>query len=308
MRIAIMGSGGMGGFLGAKLAKAGHDVIFIARGNHLSAIKSYGLKLNSQEGDIHIHPAQAFENSADVGAVDLILFCVKLYDTQDAAEACLPMMGNDTFILTLQNGVESVDLISAVVGQGKTIGGSIYVSASIASSGVIKHSGGTNTIRFSEVDNEPSLRTECLERLFDEAELIGVRSESLLIMLWSKFVILCANSGIGSLTDSGAVAMCSDADTKEILVGSMREVFNVAAAMGIILPENIIENSLRIILSTGHNQDLIASQSLDLRSGKKLEVEWTQGTLHRLGKKYNVPTPINSTAYIALKRFAKGKL
>ena len=306
MRIAIMGSGGMGGFLGAKLAMAGHDVTFIARGEHLKAINSNGLKLHSNEGDMHIHPAQAIENTKDVGPVDLILFCVKLYDTEEAARACLPMIGENTFILTLQNGVNSVDIISAVVGNGKTIGGSIYVSASIQSPGVIKHSGGTNTIRFAEVDNLPSPRTEILERIFKEAGLIGVREENLQQMLWTKFVLLCANAGMGSLTDSGARTMCSDPDTKEILLGAMWEVYNVAKAMGIDLPEDTVQDALNLILSAGHKKDLIASQCLDLRSGNKLELEWAQGTLHRLGKQYGVPTPINSTAYVALKRFAGG--
>lgn len=307
MRIAIMGSGGMGGFLGAKLANAGHDVFFIARGEHLKSINFNGLKLLSHEGDMHINPAKAFENTQDVGPVDLILFCVKLYDTEEAARACLPMIGENTFILTLQNGVDSVDIISAVVGDGKTIGGSIYVSASILSPGVIKHSGGTNTIRFAEIDNQPSIRTEILERILDESGLIGIRAENLQQMLWTKFVLLCANAGLGSLTDSGARSMCSDPDTKEILLGAMWEVHHVAEAMGITLPENTVQDALNLILSAGHKEDLIASQCLDLRSGSKLELEWAQGTLHRLGKKYGVPTPINSTAYVALKRFADGK-
>ncbi len=307
MRIAIMGSGGIGSFLGVNLAAVGHDVIFIARSKHLETIKSQGLKLISQEGDKHIHPATAHDNTQDVGHVDIILFCVKLYDTEQAAHACLPMMGENTFILTLQNGVESVDIISAIVGLDKTIGGSIYVSANILSPGVIKHSGGTNTIRFAEIDNKASPRTEILEKIFTEAGLIGIREKNLQIMLWTKFVLLCANAGMGSLTDSGAVSMCSDPDTKDILVSAMWEVHHVAEAMGIILPENTVEDALRLILDAGHHKDLIASQCLDLRNGNRLELEWSQGTLHRLGKKYCVPTPINSTAYVALKRFADGK-
>lgn len=307
MRIAIMGSGGMGGFLGAKLANTGHEVIFIARGKHLDAINSTGLKLLSKEGDLHINPAIACEETENVGTVDLILFCVKIYDTAQAARACLPLMSDDTFILTLQNGIQSVDLISEIVGQGKTIGGSIYVSANIQSPGVIKHSGGTNTVHFAETNNQPSSRTEILERIFEEAGLIGSRADNLQEMLWSKFILLCANAGMGSLMDAGAVSMCSDPDSKEILLGAMWEVYHVAEAMGIVLPENIVEDTLTLILSVGKEEDLIASQCLDLRMGNKLELEWIQGILHKLGKKYKVPTPINSTAYVALKRFAGGR-
>ncbi|PCJ35001.1 MAG: hypothetical protein COA93_03835 [Alphaproteobacteria bacterium] len=305
MRIAIMGSGGMGGYLGAKLAVSGHDVIFIARGRHLDALKSNGLKLISQNGDIHINKPSVYEDTRDVGPVDLILFCVKLYDTKPAALACKPMMNHDTFLLTLQNGVESADIISSIIGPGKTISGAIYVSASIQSPGIIKHSGGNDTIRFAEADNLPSARTDILENIFDQAGLIGLRADNMKEMLWSKFVLLCANAGLGSLTDSGTKTMCSDPDTKEILLAAMWEVFNVAKAMDIMLPESIIEDILNLLLHD-QQEEMIASQCLDLRCGKMLELEWIQGTLHRLGKLHNVPTPINSTAYVALRRFASG--
>jgi len=306
MRIAIMGSGGMGGFLGAKLASAGNEVIFIARGRHLQAIRSHGLKLLSPEGDIHINPAQASDNSAEVGPVDLILFCVKLYDTTEAARACLPMMTADSFILSLQNGVESVGMISDIVGRGKTVGGSIYVSANIQAPGVITHSGGTNSIHFAE-DGPRGPRSDILLRLFRQAGLIGICEDNLPQMLWTKFVLLCANASVGSLTDSGAVSMCSNPDSREMLLKAMQEVCDVAAAMGVILPADTVDRLLTLILNVGQKKDLIASQCLDLRGGRRLELEWTAGTLHRLGKKYNVPTPVNSTAYVALKRFANGR-
>ena len=307
MRIAIMGSGGMGGFLGIKLLESGHDVTFIARGEHLETIRNDGIKLLSREGDLHISSVQATDDTNEVGIVDLIIFTVKLYDTQEAAKQCLAMMGDDTYILTLQNGVESVDLISEIVGPGRTIGGAIYVSANIKAPGIIKHSGGTNTIRFAEVDNQSSHRTEELEKIFKNAGLIGIREENLQILLWSKFVLLVANASVGSLTDSGAVSICSDPDSRDILIGAMWEAYHVADAMGIKLPDNTVEEVLTLILNVGQQKDLIASQCLDLRNGKKLELEWVQGTLHRFGKKYNVPTPINSTAYVALKRFANGR-
>jgi len=302
-----MGSGGMGGFLGAKLASAGHDVTFIARGKHLDAINKFGLKLISKEGNLHINPAFAVKDTHNVTPVDLILFCVKLYDTQDAARLCLPIMHEKSFILSLQNGVESVDIISDIVGPGKTIGGSIYVSANIEAPGIIRHSGGNNTIRFTEADNKPTSRTKLLEQILRDAGLIGFCEKNMQEMLWSKFVLLSANASVGSLTDSGAVAMCADPDTKEVLIGAMWEAYHVAEAMGIKLPHDIVENQLSLILKVGKEQDLIASQCLDLRQGNRLELEWVQGTLHRLGKKYNVPTPITSTAYAALKRFAQGR-
>lgn len=307
MRIAVMGTGGMGGFLGAKLASAGHEVVLIGRGAHLKALQSRGLTLLSHDGDLHITPAMVTADTADVGPVDVILFCVKLYDTVEAAKACLPMMGDETFILSLQNGVESVQMISAIVGPGRTIGGSIYVSANIERPGVISHSGGNNTVHFAENDDHPSPRTDTLTRLLASAGLTGIREENLQTMLWSKFILLSANAGVGALTDRSAVEMCADPDTKPVLIAAMQEARDVATAMGIYLPETVIEDVLAVITSTGQKQDLIASQCLDLRNGKPLELEWVQGTLLRLGQEYNVPTPITKTCYVALKRFSKGR-
>ncbi|MCF8473755.1 MAG: 2-dehydropantoate 2-reductase [Emcibacter sp.] len=306
MRIAIMGSGGMGGFLGAKLALVGHNVTFIARGAHKNAINSNGLKLLSQDGDIHIYPAQAYENTDNIAPVDLILFCVKLYDTETAARSCLPLMTKDSFILTLQNGVESVDLISNIVGKGRTLGGSIYVSANIKSPGIITHSGGNNTIHFAEFDHKPSHRIEILENILAEAGLNPVHAKNMDVMLWSKFVVLSANAALGTLTNLGAVSLCHNPDTKELFKQAMYEVFNLAQAMDIILPTDIIDKNLAMIASLNEKSDLISSQCLDFRAGKKLELEWIQGTIHRLGQKHAIKTPINSTAYVALKRFSEG--
>jgi len=306
MRIAIMGSGGIGGFLGAKLCAAGHDVIFIARGAHLAALKKSGLSLLSQAGNQHLYPVEAYEKTEGITPVDLIFFCVKLYDTQEAARACLPLLQDNTFLLTLQNGVESVEALSAIIGQNKTVGGAIYVSANIQEPGVITHSGGHDTLYFSEKDNQPSPRTVILEHILNGAGLIGIRSDNLQEMLWSKFTLLCANASLGSLMDSGAVTIFSEKDSQDLFVAALWEVYHVAAAMSIMLPENTVPDIQNSILSMGKGNDMLASQCLDLRAGRKLELEWIQGTLRRLGQKYGVPTPINNTAYLALKRFANG--
>lgn len=306
MRIAIMGSGGMGGYVGAKLSSAGHEVIFIARGQHLKAIQKQGLRVLSPDGDIHIQPAQAVEDTTKVGSVDLILFSVKLYDTEAAARSCLPMMDENTFMLSLQNGVESIDLISKIVGNNKTIGGAIYVSAHIESPGVIRHNGGTDILLFAEEDSKPSVRTDCLEKILNEAGLKAKRHDDLHVMLWSKFILLSANAGIGSLTGLGILAIKQDPDMYPLFREAMLEAQAVARAMGVDLQEDLIEGIFKVIENLdGH--DLIASQALDLKKGRKMELEWIQGTIHRLGKKHNVPTPVHSTAYIALKRFAGGR-
>lgn len=307
MRIAIMGTGGMGGFLGAKLAEAGHNVAFIARGAHLRAIKTKGLRVLSDAGNIHIQPAKAYDNPEEVGPVDIILFCVKLYDTEVAAQACVDMMDNNTLILSLQNGVESVDIISKFVGEGRAIGGSIYVSAKIDSPGVIKHLGGSNIIRFAEVDNQASNRTELIQHIFAKTNVDAILEDNLQHMLWTKFILLSANAGIGSLMNCGAREVCEDPIGKELLVGAMEEAYNVAQAMGIGLPENTVEMVLNLIISMSEQSEMLPSQCIDMRNGNRLELEWIQGTIQRFGHKYNVPTPINNTAYVTLRRFAGGR-
>jgi len=306
MRIAIMGSGGMGGYVGAKLSAAGHEVIFIARGEHLKAIQEKGLKLLSPDGDLHIQPAQAFEDTREVGRVDLIIFCVKLYDTEKAAQACQPMMDQNSFILSLQNGVESLDLINKIVGDHRTLGGAIYVSAHIESPGIIRHNGGTDIIQFAEENNEKTPRTACLEKILNQAGLKGICHDDIQVMLWNKFILLSANAGMGSLTGLGIIGMLKDPDIAPMLRAAMKEAEAVAHAMGVKLADDLIDNIYKVFNNLdGH--DLIASQALDLQKGRKMELEWIQGSIHRLGKKYGVATPIHSTAYVALKRFAHGQ-
>lgn len=304
MKIAIMGSGGIGGYLGFKMVKAGYDVTFIARGAHLKAMQEKGLALHTFEGEDHVD-VTAVDDSSAVGPVDMILFSVKLYDTMDAAEMCRPMMGDDTFILTLQNGVESVDLISSVVGPDRTLGGSIYVSANIESPGVIRHNGGNDLIRYGETVK--SDRMEKVARLLEDAGLNGQPAEDMRAMLWEKFVLLASNAGLGGMTDKSARQMCTDDDIRPLFISGLQEVLDIARAEKIAVDPDVVGVVMAYMDNLPEEFDLIASQLLDKRNGKKLELEWLQGTIHRLGRKHGVPTPIHSMAYLALKPYVDGK-
>lgn len=304
MKIAIMGSGGIGGYIGFKLAKAGHEVVFIARGAHLKALQEKGLTLRTQDAEDHIE-VTAVQDTSLVGPVDMILFSVKLYDTVQAAEMCRAMMGDDSFILTLQNGVESVDLISDVVGPGRTVGGSIYVSANIESPGIIRHNGGNDLIRYGEINQ--SSRLEIVAQLLEDAKLNGLPTDDMQAMLWEKFVLLAVNAGLGAVMDKGAKEMCANDDIRPLFIAGLQEVVDVARAQDIAVDGDVVATVMAYMDNLPEGFDLIASQLLDKRNGKKLELEWLQGTLHRLGQKYGVPTPIHSMAYLTLKPYVDGK-
>lgn len=303
MKIAIMGSGGIGGYLGFKMVKAGHDVTFIARGPHLTAMQDKGLTLRTLDGEDHVD-VSAVQDTAEVGPVDMILFSVKLYDTTVAAEICRVMMDENTFILTLQNGVESVDLISGVVGPNRTLGGSIYVSANIESPGVIRHNGGNDLIRYGEMVK--TARMEKVAKLLDDAGLNGLPADDMRAMLWEKFVLLTVNAGLGGMTDKSARQMCGDDDIRPLFIAGLQEVVDVARAQDIAVDPDVVKTVMAYMDNLPEGFDLIASQLLDKRNGKKLELEWLQGTVHRLGRKYGVPTPIHSMAYLALKPYVNG--
>ncbi|WP_417318177.1 ketopantoate reductase family protein [Emcibacter sp.] len=305
MRIGIIGAGGMGGFLGVKLASAGHDIFFVARGKHLEAMKKKGLTLKMEEGDETTRDFTTAESPENFGQMDLIIFAVKLYDTLDAAKLCLPMMGPETVILTLQNGVESVDLISEVVGAGHTIAGSIYVSANIEEPGVIRHNGGANMMMYAGPNGFDEARYEKVAAIIRDTGMAGDRHADMMVMLWEKFVLLAANAGLGAMTGLDAGALCSDPDSRPLFEMALTEAEAVANASGVALQEGLVSMFMERIDAL-KDQKLLASQAYAKLHGNKLEVEWIQGTIHRLGQKYGVPTPVHSLCYVCLKPFADG--
>lgn len=304
MRIAIMGAGGVGGFYGGRLAQAGHDVTFITRGEHLRAIQEKGLSLVGAGGDVLIQGAKATDDPAQIGPVDYVLFCVKLFDTEDAAHAIKPLLSKGGVCITLQNGVDGQQRIAAVVGDDRVIGGIAFVSAVIESPGVIRYSSKSPSIKFGETDGRMSeratrFRDACKAAGFNAEVVADIRSA-----LWHKFVGLTVNAALTSLVRKPAGVCYHDPDLLALARGGFEEAAAVAKAMGIPLPDDIVEWQVR-----NHQNfppEMYASMYHDLARSRRLELESLSGLIVRKGRELGVPTPFHAMAYACLKPYIAG--
>jgi len=298
MRIAIYGTGGVGGYFGARLAAAGEDVVFIARGDHLAAIRAGGLKLESVMGDVLIHRAQASDSPADIGPVDVILLCVKTWQVTDAANALRPMLGSDTFVVPLQNGVETPELLSNLLGAPRVIGGLCGILSFVAGPGHIRHVGGATFIKFGELDNHPSDRVERLRAAFVNA---GVKVEvpaDIHTALWEKFTFIVPVGGVGAMADVPIGATRSAPETRSLLERCIAEVVDVGRARGISLRPDLASRTMAAI--DGILPDGTSSLQRDMSAGRRSELDSWVGAVVRLGKETGVPTPAHELIYTAL--------
>jgi 2-dehydropantoate 2-reductase len=304
MRVMVMGSGGTGGYFGGLLARAGEDVTFVARGAHLDAMRAKGLTVRSRlVGDFTV-PARATDDPGEAGPADLILFCVKAYDTESAAERLRPAVGPDTAILPVQNGIDSAERIGRVVGPGHVIGGTAGVSSVIEAPGIIHHRAGPDAIRLGELNGRPSARTQ---RITDALRRAGINAElrpDIRIALWEKFVLICGLSGLTALTrlPIGAVLAC--AETRTLYQEVMEETLAVGRAEGVALPDEVVERTLKLF--EAGDPAIHGSLYYDLAAGRRLEIDTLNGAVVRLGRKRAVPTPANFAVYAALKPYADG--
>jgi 2-dehydropantoate 2-reductase len=305
MRIAVVGAGGTGGYFGGLLARAGDEVIFIARGAHLAAIRAHGLIVKSRTvGDFTVSPAQATDNPSAIGPVDLILFCVKTYDTTAAAEMSRVLVGPETALLSVQNGVDNEEQIAAIIGPGHVIGGLAGVSAAIESQGVVVEKGAAVFIRLGELEGGISSRVERIAATFKRA---GVTTEALAdirVALWEKFLFICALSGVTSLTRLPIGPVRDHAETWALYRGVMEEVAAVGRAAGVALTADVVDRW--IAFSSRAPADLYGSMYQDLIAGRRMEVAWLNGTVARLGQQYGIATPLNFAIHAALAPYADG--
>jgi 2-dehydropantoate 2-reductase len=304
MRVAIMGAGGIGGFYGARLAQSGHDVTFITRGEHLRAIRSAGLKLVGPAGDAHIEPAQATGNPGELAPVDVVLFCVKLFDTEDAARAIAPLLAKGGVCITLQNGVDAPQRIGAIVGEDRVMGGIAFVSAVVEAPGVVRYNSKAPSLKFGERDGRTSeravrFRDACTGAGLDAEIVADIRAA-----LWHKFVGLTVNSALTSLVRQPAGVIYPDPDLMAQARAGFEEAAAVARALGVRLPDDIVEWQARNHL--GFPPGMYASMYHDLARGKRLEVESLSGLVAREGRKLGIPTPFHAMAYACLKPYANG--
>ena len=305
MKIAVMGTGGVGGYYGGKLATAGEDVTFIARGEHLDAIRRDGLRLTGPAGDLTVSPAQATDDPAAIGAVDVVLFCVKLYDLQAAGEAIRPLIGDETMVVTLQNGVEAPDLLGDIIGAAHVVPGVTYVSGTRVEPGVIRCAVGDGPAMIvGERDGAASPRVERFEKACDNAGLGVQVSAGIERVLWSKFVLFACNAGLTCLARQPVGIVYAQPHLRGLASDCMQEVAAVGRAKGVFLAPDIVDAIFRQFDSW--LPDVKASMLVDLEHGRPLEVEWVAGTVCRLGDELGVPTPINRIIYAVLKPHAAG--
>jgi 2-dehydropantoate 2-reductase len=304
MRIAVVGAGGVGGGFGAALAKAGADVTFIARGAHLAAMKNGGLKVQGGRGDTHVVPTRATDDPAEIGTVDIVLFCVKLWDVESAGQQIKPLIGPDTAVIPLQNGVDAAERLIPILRSNAVMGGVAQISASITAPGVIQQVGTFMRMVFGELDGRQSQRGEDFLALCLKAGFDATLSEQILTELWMKFILLASNAGLMALARQPIGKLRDDPDLRPIFLAAYQETIDVGRAKGVALPADARE---RIVEMTGHFPPAMkASMALDIDRGNRLEVPWLSGKVAELGRQFGIPTPTHSMMYAMLKPYVMG--
>lgn len=306
MKIAMMGSGGVGGFFGGRLAHAGYDVSFVARGAHLAAMRERGLTIeNEPQGNIQVPRVRATDDPAAIGPVDIVVVSVKLWDTEKAARQIRPLLGPRTGVLSLQNGVVKDDILRRELGEPPVMGGVGYVATHIARPGVIHQVGTMQRIVLGEYDGRRSERAELLVEALKKSGVTAELSGDVRRAIWEKFVFLSALAGTTTAMRTTIGPIRQDPRTRAFLLDLMREAVAVGRAHGVALPEDYAEQ--RLAFADGLPADMTSSMHHDLERGNPLEVEWLSGAIVRLGEAKGVPTPANRAVWDVLALHAAGR-
>jgi 2-dehydropantoate 2-reductase len=305
MRVAIVGSGGTGGYFGGLLARAGEEVTFIARGAHLEALRLRGLTVKSRLAGEFTLPVRATDTPNEVGPVDLILFCVKTYDTDTAAQSIDPLIGAETMLLSLQNGVDNAERIAQIAGHNSGLGAVAYVVSAIEAPGVIAQTAGPGRIILGELAGGTSARVERLHSVLQRAEIAAEVHPDVRIAIWQKFLFICAFSGVTALTRVPIGSILADSVTHDLFRRALEEAEAVARASGIELPEDSVEQAL----ATAEAVEPWGRGSMyhDLDNGLCLELEALNGEVVRRGDQHDIQTPLNFAIYAALKPYINGE-
>ncbi len=298
MRIAIFGTGGVGGYFGGRLAQAGEEVVFIARGDHLAALRNRGLHVESLKGDFVVHPAQATDDPVHVGAVDAVLVGVKAWQVPDAAQAMRSLIGPETFVVPLQNGVEAPTQLAAVLGTQQVLGGLCSIISFIAGPAHILHTGAEPSIAFGELDNRPSDRAEQLRQAFARANVKVEIPPDIHVAMWEKFLFIASWGGVGAVTRAPVGVVRSVPGVRQMLLEALDEIIQVGAAQQIALSEESMRKAMAFIDSL--QPDSTASMQRDIMEGRPSELEFQNGTVVRLGREVGVPTPVHTFLYHSL--------
>ena len=301
----MMGSGGVGGLYGGRLAHAGCDVTFVARGAHLAAMREQGLLIESDaHGNTLVKPVKVTDDPATAGTPDLIIFAVKLWDTEAVARRLLPIVGPHSAVLSLQNGVVKDDILGGIFGAKALMGGVAYVGTHIARPGVINQVGTLQRLVFGEYDGQQSARSETLLAALLKAGIQAELSNDIRRTLWEKYTFLVGLSGATASMRTTIGPVRENPQTRAFLHDLMKEAVAVGRALGVALPENYADDRLKFADSVPGTMD--SSLHHDLKNGNRLEVEWLAGGVVQLGKKVGVPTPCNRAVWDVLALQAQG--
>ena len=305
MRIAAMAAGAVGAYFGGRLQAAGHDVAMIARRAHLDALRQHGLMIQSVHGDLHLPKVNATDDPRQVGPVDIVLFAVKLWDTEVAAELAKPMVGPDTRVITLQNGVDSYERVSAILGKEQTICGTAYIAAVLGGPGVMRHTSKFATMRVGRMDGKPDAK---LAAFVEAAKAAGIDiqpQDDMNRERWQKFVFLSSMAGANCMTRQPIGKVMADPDIRAFYRALMEECLAVGQKSGAKVPSAWVDD--RMTFSDSAPPGMKASMFHDLEAGNRLELDWLTGKVVSLGRELGVPTPASDAVYAAVKLYRMGR-
>lgn len=294
MKISIIGTGGVGGYFGAKLAKAGYDVTFLARGEHLKVIQTKGLTIKSIQGDFEVHSVKATDKIKNIESPDLIIIGVKAWQVKDIAKELVSIVNRNTTILPLQNGVLATDELKECINQNNIIGGLCRIMSKIESPGIINHFGIEPIIIFGELDNSKSERLKRIKDVFDTSGVNSKIAEDIHSELWKKFIAICVG-GLLAVTKSTYGEIRELKETRQLMIDLLSEIYTLSQKIGIKIETDFIDKTVSFIDSFPYAAT--ASLTRDVWEGKPSEIDYQNGTVVKLGKKYGIETPINRFVY-----------
>ena len=300
MRIVIFGTGGVGGYFGGRLAQTGEDVTFIARGEHLRAIKADGLKVESSSGDFVVYPAKATDNVSEVGETDLVILGVKAWQVPEAARAIKPIVGPKTTVVPMQNGVEAVPQLVAELGSDSVIGGLCRIVSFVVAPGHIRHAGFTPSIIIGELDNKRSDRIVRIEEVFKHAGLDTTIAADIQVALWTKFLFIASFSGVGAVANAPAGVVRSDPKWRGQMLNAMQEIYTLAHARGVNLPADSVDKVMAAVDALP--EDATSSMHRDIAAGKPSELDSQNGAVVRMAREAGIEVPTHTLIYETLNR------
>jgi len=304
MKIAAMAAGAVGAYFGGRMQAGGHDVAYIARRAHLDALRKDGLKIESVHGDLHLPKVNATPDPKEVGPVDIVLFAVKLWDTETAAEMAKPLVGPNTRVITLQNGVDSYERVSSVLGKDATCPGTAYIAAVLGGPGVMRHTSKFATMRVGRMDGNPDTKLAAFVEAAKVAHIDIQPQDDMNRERWQKFIFLSSMAGVNCMMREPIGKVLADPDTRAFYRKLMEECLAVGQKSGAKVPNSWIDD--RMTFSDNAPPGMKASMLHDLEAGNRLELDWLTGKIVALGKELGVPTPGSEAVYAAVKLHRMG--